>query len=81
MQAIFVGGELNGLKCEADELELLTQWTGGYSNSYEFETAHNFPCPRPELWNRPKINGYLGPMWDGDKLRYETQEVYNALSV
>lgn len=81
MQAIFVGGELHGLECEAGELELLTQWTGSYSKSYEYEKAHGILCPRSELWNKPKISGYLGPMWDGDRLRYETQEVYNALSV
>ncbi len=42
-----------------------------------------FSCgifPREELRGQPKMNGYLGPMWDDGVLRYETQEVYNLLS-
>lgn len=35
---------------------------------------------RAELDNQPILPGYLGPMWNGDGLRYETQEVYNQLS-
>lgn len=35
---------------------------------------------REELDNLPKFEGFLGPMWDGNRVRYETQEVYNALS-
>ena len=43
---------------------------------------------RAELDNQPTFHGYLGPMWgstrqiDGEEyavMRYETQEVYNAL--
>ena len=29
----------------------------------------------------PRLRGFVGPMWDGDKIRYETQEVYDALSI
>lgn len=45
---------------------------------------------RAELDNQPKFHGYLGPMYgstrqiDGEEytvMRYETQEVYNELSV
>ena len=45
---------------------------------------------RAELDNQPTFNGYIGPMWNGTReikgteyaiLRYETQEVYNALSI
>ena len=35
---------------------------------------------RPELRTAPKVDGFLGPMWDGDAIRYECQESYNALS-
>ncbi len=35
---------------------------------------------RIELHNQPKFAGLCGPMWDGDKVRYETWEVYDALS-
>lgn len=33
-----------------------------------------------ELDNLPKFVGFLGPMWDSDRVRYETQEVYDELS-
>jgi len=38
-------------------------------------------CHREELDLMPMVDGYVGPMWNGDGLRYETQEVYNALSM
>lgn len=36
---------------------------------------------RDEIKNAPKFAGLLGPMWDGDAIRYESAEVYRALSV
>ena len=36
---------------------------------------------RKELDNQPEYRGFLGPMWDGGGLRYETSEVYNLLSM
>lgn len=38
-------------------------------------------CHRAELDNQPEIDGYFGPMWDGDMLRYETYELYRLLSM
>jgi len=35
---------------------------------------------RIELHNQPKFKGLAGPMWDGDKVRYETWAVYEAMS-
>lgn len=37
--------------------------------------------PRIELVGKPKFIGWLGPMWDGGSLRYETQEVYDLMSM
>lgn len=28
----------------------------------------------------PRIEGYLGPMWDGGKIRYESQDAYDFFS-
>lgn len=42
---------------------------------------------RAELQGQPKIDGFLGPMYNGTTgdgkvvIRYESQRVYNALSV
>ncbi|MFQ3543594.1 hypothetical protein Q7A53_05865 [Halobacillus rhizosphaerae] len=40
---------------------------------------------RKELQGEPKIQGFLGPMYNGYEndiliIRYETQEIYNSLS-
>jgi hypothetical protein len=35
---------------------------------------------REELQGQPKFTGVLGPMWDGDAVRYESREAYNQLS-
>jgi len=29
---------------------------------------------------KKRVDGYYSPMWDGGHLRYETAEVYEALS-
>ena len=33
-----------------------------------------------ELDNQPEYKGWIGPMLNGNKFRYETQEVYDMLS-
>lgn len=43
------------------------------------------PSPNPiyadqRMIGYPKLKGFIGPMWDGNKLRYETQKVYDMLS-
>lgn len=36
---------------------------------------------RQELQGKPRFDRLLGPMWDGPRgIRYETPDVYNALS-
>ena len=37
-------------------------------------------CHRQELDNQPLLYGMLGPFYDHDCIRYETQAAYNALS-
>lgn len=80
MTALFVGGKYNGMRFNADSLELLPEWTGKYSEDNSKFRNMGACVPRAELDNRPLMKGYLGPMWDGGELRYETQEVYNMLS-
>lgn len=36
------------------------------------------PAQRAELQGQPQFVGLLGPMWDGDAIRYENQAAYNA---
>jgi len=47
------------------------EMTGNYSN----------PRTREEMQGAPTFKGLLGPMYDGDAIRYESQEVYNQLSM
>ncbi len=35
---------------------------------------------RAELQGQPKFRGVLGPMWDGDAVRYECPATYERLS-
>lgn len=39
------------------------------------------PRQRKELQGWPYFSGLLGPMWNGDHVRYETEEVHNIFSV
>ena len=82
MKAVFVGGKLNKTVMEVEEvLELQLLECRGYSKDHTKEREQGLCVPRKELDNQPLFEGYLGPMWDGDMLRYETQEVYNMLSM
>lgn len=71
LKATVVGGELEGTY----DVEDLWKYARGKT-----PPSSDGPMSRAILGNQPKLPGYLGPMWDGDGLRYETQEVYNQLS-
>ena len=80
-----VGGDCAGTYT-IDELKNLPCFDGKYSaDQSEIRNNGGF-THRKELDNQPELNGYLGPIFNGwDKnhnaiLRYETQEVYDALS-
>ena len=78
MKARFVGGKYNGLVIEVEAVEVLSNG----ERSVDFSEARKRVAlvPREELDNRPLVDGYLSPMWDGGMLRYETFEVYDILS-
>ncbi len=48
---------------------------------YAYERMNENSKQRPELQGQPKFRGLLGPMWDGDAIRYEDQKSYDILSV
>lgn len=78
----FVGGRMNGMTIP---LELAEQMTDKRSEDLSEARARGAWVHREELDNKPKFDGYLGPMWNGTRgecgvLRYETQEVYDMLS-
>lgn len=78
LNAIFVGGKYNKLEVTHDEL--LKLGNGSFKEDKSIIRKQGVLCHRKELDNQPLIDGYLGPMWDGGRLRYETQEAYNILS-
>jgi hypothetical protein len=47
---------------------------------FTFYRLHNNPRTRPQLQGQPIFSGLLGPMWDGDRVRYEDQGAYDRLS-
>lgn len=76
--AIFVGGRYHGLYMTHEELKKVGN--GKYSIRWSAFKYHNPLTDNVNLEDQPLVDGYLGPMWDGGYLRYETQEVYDALS-
>lgn len=81
MKAYFAGGRYNGMTVEVADIYVNGMWNGLTSEDHSALRANGvIGVPRKELDNQPKVDGYLGPMWDGDGLRYETQEVYDMLS-
>lgn len=47
---------------------------------YQLTHLNANPRQRAELQGAPVFRGVLGPMFDGDALRYETQAAYEILS-
>lgn len=79
MTAIFVGGRYNGMVLEIQQVEEISN--GERSMDWSEVRAMGGCVPRAELDNRPLVDGYIGPMWDGGRLRYETQAAYDLLSM
>lgn len=64
-----------------DSVESVPYKICGYTpDQTETRKAGGFTCS-PLLDNRPIFEGFLSPMLDGGMLRYETQDVYDAMSV
>lgn len=79
---VFYGGELNRKVFTQKSISKIS--TGITPNMSE-ERNNGHLVQRKELDEQPKVEGYLGPMFeeiDYGKiyLRYETQEIYNMLS-
>lgn len=80
-RCIFVGGEHNGFTCTEAYVEQhlcngkhSPDWSGERNNP----ASHMPVVPYAVLDNVPEVSGYTH-MWDGDKIRYETWEVYNMM--
>ena len=78
------------LMCEVYRPDMTVELIGGkYAGTYTAEQLESmFNITRYDTSGREKLDGYpilsaygyLGPMWNGDRIRYETQEIYDTLS-
>ena len=76
----FVGGKHNGVRMTEAQVE--KDLCNGKHSEDLSEARNAGGCVHHAvLDNCPMVDGYLSPMWDGGELRYETQEVYDALSM
>lgn len=74
MPVIIVGGKLNGEYTINDVINNFE--VTGYVERYRNSAYKN-----SKIVGYPRIKGYHGPMWDGDRIRYESPEVYHSLSI
>lgn len=79
MKAKFVGGRLNGLTTTTEEIKA-KYGNGEFTPDLSFKRSLGIIVRRAELDNQPKVDGYVGPMWNGDHLRYESNEMYERMS-
>lgn len=73
MTVIIVGGDKQGRYVAQDIIDNFD--IKGY-----VETSQNPIYTDSQLIGYPKIKGYIGPMWDGEKIRYESQDGYDFYS-
>lgn len=77
MEYVFVG---TGMVQKFDNVLDIPFIISGFHKNYTEERSHGLCVPREELDDQPEFEGWLGPMWDGGRYRYETWEVYDMLS-
>ena len=75
---LFVGGRFD--KQIMTRTEVMSVYNGHFTADLtEIRKAGGY-CHSPLLDNQPLVDGYLSPMIDGTKFRYETYDVYDRLS-
>ena len=73
MSVIIVGGDLQGRYTAQEIVDNFK--IDGYA-----KPSINPIYTDSKVIGYPKIRGYIGPMWDGDKIRYESQDAYDFFS-
>ena len=46
---------------------------------FELQSFNSNPAQRAQLQGQPKFVGLVGPMWDGNAIRYEDRAAYQEL--
>ena len=81
MNAIFIHEDLEApVEMTIEEAKKVFNQKG-VSVDYSVQRKNGLTVPREELDNQPTFEGFVGPMWDGDKLRYESYKTYEMMSV
>lgn len=82
MEIIFVSIDEKGYaKCETyDSFSEVPYEVSGYTEDLSEVRARGACVHRAELDNQPEYKGWLGPMWDGGRIRYENQKAYDIFS-
>lgn len=81
MLAIIVGvAKYSNKVFTVEQIKQLPEFKGSLTEDNTAYRKRGITCHRAELDNQPVLEGLCGPMWDGDKLRYETWEVYRSMS-
>lgn len=86
----FVGGRYDKMRMPKEAVVAIGN--GRFSPDYSAARESGALVPREDLDNQPLVDGYVGPFWDGLRveletfesygvIRYETQVVYNMLSM
>ncbi len=73
--AFFVGGKYHGLYMTHKELK--AKGNGKFTPRWSAMEYHNKNLVNLKLEDQPMVDGYLSPMLDGGRLRYETPEEYD----
>lgn len=73
MPVKIVGGKMQGNYIMKDIMEKFP--INGYMDAFRNSAYRN-----SKIVGYPRISGYVGPMWDGDCIRYESPDVYDELS-
>ena len=73
MPVIVVGGDLQG-KYTAQEI------VDNFETGETKKPSTNGIYADSKTIGYPQLHGYLGPMWDGDRIRYESPDAYNFFS-
>ena len=73
MKATFVGGRFDG---QTMDVSKVWDFAVAATEDYSAVRTPRHIIQSPELDNQPIVNGYCGPMWNGDGLRYESRSVY-----
>lgn len=71
----FVGGKYNNQRMTYHEVMKI--YNGYLSHDFSEERNAGALVPRAELDNQPHVDGYVGPMWDGERYIMDGKEYHS----